>query len=155
MQNPLNSEAAKALGILIPRVAMGYLMTMAGFIKLHDFGLTKFVDSSIGLVPEWFGHEMGRAYLYTLPFVEAAVGLLLIVGLLTRWAAFVNVLLLGSIIYAMKDVKEFAPISSQGALHFNVIYLSIAIFFWLNGGGKISVDQKIFGKGGGGGAGKK
>lgn len=153
MTNPLNSETAKALGFLFPRVALGYLMAMAGFNKLTaKTGLKEFVNDHIAQVPVWFGKEMGRAYLYSLPFLETLVGLLLIVGLFTRWAAFVNVLLLGSFIFAMGSY--LSPIV-KGGPHPNLIYLSVAILIWLNGPGKISVDQKVFSKGGGGGGAPK
>ena len=75
---------------LLARLALGGVLLVAGWIKIRD--ITGSVQSVLAyeLVP----YELARVIAVLLPVVEIAVGLLLVLGLLTRASAAVAGLLM-------------------------------------------------------------
>lgn len=71
---------------LLARLALGGVLLVAGLLKVRD--LTGSVQSVLAY--EIFGYEVSRLIGTVLPIVEIAVGLLLLLGLLTRAAAWVG-----------------------------------------------------------------
>lgn len=75
---------------LVARLAVGGVLLVAGLLKITD--LTGSVQSVMAY--ELFSYPVARLIGSMLPVVEIAVGLLLVVGLLTRGAAAVGGLLM-------------------------------------------------------------
>ena len=66
-------------------------------------------------------------------------GVLIIIGLLTRWAVLLQIpILLGAIIFVNSSKGWFAPESDFG---FSLIVLLLLIVFFIEGGGPISLDN--------------
>ncbi|MFX0538747.1 MauE/DoxX family redox-associated membrane protein [Ornithinimicrobium sp. Y1847] len=75
-------SAPDLVGLLARAVLAGVLL-VAGWVKITDLtGSTQNV-----LAYELFSYDLARFIGVMLPIVEIALGLLLLVGLLTRWAA--------------------------------------------------------------------
>jgi uncharacterized membrane protein YphA (DoxX/SURF4 family) len=85
-----NSPALPWLGVAL-RVAAGGIFIFTGIAKITD-GLATFEDkvAKYQLLP----HFLTAPFAYTLPFLEVLVGIYLVVGLMTRVAAAVSVVLM-------------------------------------------------------------
>jgi uncharacterized membrane protein YphA (DoxX/SURF4 family) len=92
--------------LLVGRVALGLVFLVAAYTKLHFNGGWHFSDyhfffamtiNSYDLLPIWAVELMGR----TLPWFEAALGVLLISGVALRWVGIVASLLLLAFIGGM------------------------------------------------------
>lgn len=66
-------------------------------------------------------------------------GVLLVIGLFTRWAALLQIpILLGAVIFVNAQ-KGFFVAGSE--LLFSIVILGLLIFFFVEGGGPLSVDN--------------
>jgi len=77
------------------RIAAGLVMIIAGYRKAEDLHAAVRATRAYEILPESLVSIFGQA----LPFVEIAVGLFLVAGLLTRWAAFAYLLLLAVFVF--------------------------------------------------------
>lgn len=75
---------------LVARLVLGVVLLIAGGLKLGSLGESVNAVRGFQLLPYALTEPVG----YALPIVEVAVGLLLIVGLFTRWAAAAGALLM-------------------------------------------------------------
>lgn len=101
---------------LVARLIPGAVFLYAGIVKIGNVDGFAFDIRAYQLV----GWDLSRMLAYVLPVVEIAVGVLLIVGLLTRWAALVTALLL-------------------------IAFMGGVVWVWAQG---ISIDCGCFGHGG-------
>ncbi|MGA2030513.1 MAG: DoxX family protein [Verrucomicrobiota bacterium] len=139
---PGNDSTLTSFGLLVLRLWLGLAMFLNhGFDKLNHFSThaAKFPD------PLGIGSAPG---LMLVTFAETAGALLLVFGLLTRFAALTLAIDLG---VAVLMVHKAA--SGGGELAF--IYLAGYVALLIAGGGKFSVDKSLFGKGGSAGLSKK
>jgi uncharacterized membrane protein YphA (DoxX/SURF4 family) len=92
--------------LLIGRVVLGLVFVVAAYTKLHFNGAWHFSDyyfffgmaiNSYNLLPFWAVELLGRA----LPWLEVALGVLLISGIALRWVGIVASLLLLAFIAGM------------------------------------------------------
>lgn len=68
-------------------------------------------------------------------------GFLIIIGLLTRWATLLQIpILLGAVIFVNAPKGVFAAESDLG---FALIVLALLIFFFIQGGGPVSLDYYL------------
>ncbi|MCB2177262.1 MAG: DoxX family membrane protein [Actinomycetales bacterium] len=74
----------------VSRLVLGVVLVWAGAAKAGDLAASVRAVRAFELLPEWLAKPVG----YGLPAVEIVVGVLLIVGLLTRYAAAVGGLLM-------------------------------------------------------------
>ena len=130
-----------SLALLIERVPVGLVFVLAGWMKVHDMGVGKFVEQASGTIPSYLPHALGRAYLHALPWVELISGVLLIVGQFTRTTAVIQSLILISIMMAVTGVH-----GEQGGIHSNVFLLAMTIAIVLLGPGRWSGDGVVFGR---------
>jgi putative oxidoreductase len=140
---PSNTPFSASLALLILRLWLGLTMLINhGFGKLKDFSHLSgdFPD------PLHIGHA---ASLVLVVFAEVVASVLLVMGLLTRFAALVLTINMAVAFFLVH--KHSLSGSHSGELAF--IYLAAYVVLFLAGAGKMSMDQSLFG--GGGGAGKK
>src|SRR5262245_47344936 len=130
----MNTPTKANIGLLLARVPLGLFFLIAGYVHIHN-GLGAFVDSGMTHLPAWLPPNVGKAYLYALPFVEFGVGLFVAVGLMTRLSALVKALILVSILIALGGIEPGKP------FHTNIILLGLALLLALLGGGEISIDR--------------
>ena len=135
---PGNDSTSTSLGLLLLRLWLGLAMFFNhGLDKLANFTdhAAKFPD------PLGIGHAPSLALV---TFAETAGAALLALGLLTRFAALTLVIDLG---VAFVMVHKTA-LSGQGSGELAFVYLAGYVALLIAGGGKISVDKALFGRGG-------
>lgn len=140
MRNPLSTERSNNIGLLLARLPLGVFFVIAGCNKLVGGGFRAFASSSKSLLPAWVPPEAGSIYLHALPFLEVAVGLMIVLGLFTRLAGLVCALVLTSIVIATNSVY------ANALPHPNLIFLGVASMLFFTGGGGISLDGLFFRK---------
>lgn len=134
MTSPLGSAGTLSIGLLLLRLPLGAYMFMAGFNKIFKVGVGEFARGSLSLAPSALPDAVNRAYLHALPFAELLVGALLLLGLFTRYAALVNVMLLVSILVATGIT------GGTGPFHHATMFLGASLMLALVGPGRISLD---------------
>ncbi len=89
-----------------------------------------------------FPVEMGRDapafIIYLAGPIELVGGILIAIGLLTRWAAFISSGLMAAAYWMAHGTQALWPIVNQGELA--VLYCFVFLFISANGGGKWSAD---------------
>jgi|SRR3954469_71813 putative oxidoreductase len=137
---PGNPPFSTSLALLVLRVWLGLTMLIHhGIGKLKDFGHLKgdFAD------PFGIGHTASLALVV---FAEVVASGLLVMGLLTRFAALVLCVNMGVAFFMVH--KAALSGGKSGELAF--IYLAPYVALFLAGAGKVSMDQMLFAGGGGG-----
>jgi uncharacterized membrane protein YphA (DoxX/SURF4 family) len=147
MTNPLRTEKSLNLGLLLARLPMGAFFLIAGIQKLH-MGIDRFVGyaRSSGSAPRAVPPEWVNNYLHAVPFLELAVGTLLILGLVGRLGGLIGALMVISFTIGYSGLHGQSP-SDQGLpFHPNLIYLGLLLLVFLAGPGRISLDGLLFGR---------
>jgi putative oxidoreductase len=129
-------DRAQPLALTVIRVVLGVVMTAHGYTKVFG-GLSKhaaFVHS-LG-IPGWLG--------YVSAFAEFGCGILLIIGLVTRFAAFAICI---DLLVAIFKVHINHGLTGQGGYEFPLALAAIAFALIFFGGGPISADW-LFSTGG-------
>jgi uncharacterized membrane protein YphA (DoxX/SURF4 family) len=128
-----------SLGLLALRAPMGLYFLIAGVNKFRGDGVAAFVESHMKDTTPYMSEHLGRMYLGALPYAEITLGVLLIIGLMTRFVGLVMTLLLVSFTIAVTKLKA-DPLPFQP----NVIYIGVALAVMLCGPGRFSVDGMLF-----------
>jgi putative oxidoreductase len=132
---PGNDSTLTSLGLLALRLTLGLAMLLNhGLEKLTHFNAHAATFANpfgIGSAPS----------LALVTFAETAGAALLVLGLLTRFAALTLVIDLGVAVFMIHK-------SASGAGELAFVYLAGYVTLLLAGGGKFSVDKPLFGKGG-------
>jgi putative oxidoreductase len=125
------SKAPTDLAILILRIFSGAFIMTHGIPKVKKIfsGDLGFGDP-IGLGPE--------VSLVLMAFAEAVCGLLVILGLGTRWATIPLIIGLAVAAFIAHAADPF------GTKEKPLLFLVIFIVLLLTGGGKYSLDRKVF-----------
>jgi uncharacterized membrane protein YphA (DoxX/SURF4 family) len=127
--------------IFLNRLSLGVLFVLAGVRKLLPSGDANMIDKMNGFasyvasqapMPE----ALGKAYGYALPWAEIICGLMLVLGLLTRFSAVLIGLMLLSFLIAMG--LDWWP-ESGPAFSKNVILLTLCVLIVATGSGKFAV----------------
>jgi uncharacterized membrane protein YphA (DoxX/SURF4 family) len=140
MRNPLKTEAAASLGLLLARLPIGVLFLILGFNKLHG-GVDTFVSNTRSTIPSWAPPEAGLRYLQLIPYLEVSVGALLVLGLLTRLAGLVGALMVISFTVAVTGMHD-----ANFPFHPNLVFIGILLTLFFVGPGKLSLDGLFFSK---------
>lgn len=122
-------DAAK----LILRLALGAVFFMHGYQKIFTMGIpgvTGFLDS--------LGFPMAVAFAYILAYGELVFGALLILGLLTHWAAkFAGIVAIVAF-FTVHMSKGFFV--GTGGYEFIILIFAAAVSVMVTGAGKYSLD---------------
>jgi putative oxidoreductase len=135
---PGNDSALTSFALLVLRVWLGAAMLFIhGLDKLTHYSdmAPKFADP-LGIGPQ--------ASLALVVFAEVVGALLLILGLLTRFAALTLMIDLGVAFLMVHNMK----LTGHGSGEMAFIYLAGYVALLIAGGGTFSVDKSLFGKGG-------
>ena len=133
-----------AIACLVLRVVLGVIMIPHGMQKLFGAfggpGLEKTAAffSSVGLTP-------GSFWAWVAALVELGGGIFLVIGLLTRVAAFLVAVEMATAILKVHAPKFFV---SGGGMEFALALAAVAASVLILGGGDFSVDR-VFGLEGG------
>ncbi len=124
----------QALAYALLRLTLGITIFLHGTNRI-EHGIQNFAaamnkDFAATILPRLLVHLFGL----TLPFFEAAVGALLMVGLLTRMALVVGALLMAALVFGMTLREQFIVVGVQliyAAIYFillsNLRYNSISL----------------------------
>ena len=110
------------------RIVIGLLFFCHGTQKLFDF-------------PSALSFEGTPFVIYGAGSIECLGGLLIVLGLLTRWVAFVCSGLMATAYWMAHGMKAFFPIDNGGELA--VIYCFVFLFISAYGSGIWSVDSTL------------
>jgi putative oxidoreductase len=129
MSKWLNS--LQPLGALILRLALGLSMTVHGYQKVVPHGaLNHYAHYIVTLgIPYWLG--------YVSAFTEFVGGMLLVIGLLTRFAAALVAINMLVALFAVGIHQDF------GIYNYIVALVAIAIMLVSYGAGAMALDRKI------------
>lgn len=119
------------IGILILRIALGFLMLTHGYPKFEKLLAG---DLSFGN-PIFLGEELS---LILTVFAEFVCSILLILGLLTRPAVFFLAFTMAVAAFIVHGSDEI------GKQEKSLLYLAGYICLWFTGPGKYSADNRLF-----------
>ncbi|WP_299218635.1 DoxX family protein [uncultured Aquimarina sp.] len=116
---------SKVLALL--RIIMGFLIFWHGTQKLFGYPPTETAQGELS------------SLLLVAGILEFLGGILLIIGLFTRWTAFILSGMM-AVAYCMVFIsKSFLPIINGGEL--SVLYCFIFFYLFFSGGGSFSIDN--------------
>jgi putative oxidoreductase len=117
----------KALSLL--RFMSGFLMFWHGTQKIFGFPPSEFK----GEVPAFIQYGAGG--------IELVAGFFLIIGLFSRWSAFLLSGTMAVAYWLAHGMNAFLPIQNKGELA--ALYCFVYLFLFFAGGGSISVDKAL------------
>lgn len=128
------TEKFSPIILLLARVVIGYMFLLHGTAKFFEFPMS--MTGGNGSVPLFSLFGIGG-------IIEIVGGLLIILGLFTRFTAFI---LAGQMAYAyffmhMTAETVFDPLTNQGELA--VMYCMAFLMLIVTGAGKLSLDAKL------------
>lgn len=131
----------EGMGALLMRLSLGVLFLFAALGKFMAPGGIGGVAQKMQetFASTWLPSFLVVPYVHVLPFVELAVGILLLLGLCTRWAFLLSGLLLISLAFGMMVQQQHAVVAN------NLTYvLMAAAGIWLSArDNPVSVDRVI------------
>jgi uncharacterized membrane protein YphA (DoxX/SURF4 family) len=133
---------ATSLGLLLARIPLGAYFIFASVTKLR-MGVDNFANAMLPSAMKFLPEHLARMYLTYLPWVELSIGILLILGLLTRVVATIIALLLISFTLHTGASGTLSP-DVKLPFHPNLVYLGVALAIMLCGPGWLSLDGLLF-----------
>lgn len=126
---------AKWLDIL--RIVLGVIILMKGiyFVSNIDALRGLFVQNSV----YGFSGLMAMALTHVVAFVHLVGGVLIIIGLVTRFAVVIQIPILLGAVFFVNISKGFSTLNSE--LWLSIIVLMLLVLFWVIGSGPYSVDH--------------
>jgi uncharacterized membrane protein YphA (DoxX/SURF4 family) len=138
----IRHSMATSLGLLFARIPLGAYFIFASVAKLR-MGVDNFASAMLPSAMKFLPEHLARMYLTYLPWVELSVGILLILGLLTRFiAAIITLLLISFTLHA--GVSGALSPDVKLPFHPNLVFLGTALAIMLCGPGWLSLDGLIF-----------
>ena len=131
-----NASANQPKWLTIFRIALGLILFWKGISFLRDSSQLKAMMQSTGI---GLFDNNAQTFSFIITYINLLGGLLIVVGLFTRWAALVQIpILIGAVIF----VNSKAGLSiSNYELILSVIVLLLLIIFVIKGSGFISADE--------------
>ena len=104
----------RRLAYFVFRFVLGVNFFLHGVVRIFWTGLGKFVG---GITKEFAEAPLPEfavaGFAYFIPFAELALGLLLLLGLWTRWAAFFGGLFITALVFGTALRSDWSLLSSQ------------------------------------------
>lgn len=133
------SEKWADIGPLVLRVALGAIFLWHGYDKVFVKGIpaiTGFMGS--------LGLPMPELMAYLLSYGELITGILLILGLLTYWAAKIDAFIALVALFTVHINKGFSV--GDGGYEYIMLILAASIAILVSGAGKYSLDAHLMKK---------
>jgi putative oxidoreductase len=131
----VNSPEVDAI-LLFIRIIMGIMFAMVGWPKIQQ-------------PMSWMGPDSGFPgfFLMLAAISEFIGGLALVLGVLTRIAAFglACTMAVATYVMAVNYGASFVDMQGGKAYNLNLLLLGVALLFMLNGPGRLSLDRLFFG----------
>jgi thiosulfate dehydrogenase [quinone] large subunit len=109
-----NNLFDKHLAYFALRLTLGVNIFLHGAIRVFWTGTNQFVENTVKQFAESPLPEFSvRAFAYTIPFSEILLGLLLILGLWTRWALFFGGLLMTALVFGTATRSDWNALGTQ------------------------------------------
>ncbi|MBC7744495.1 MAG: DoxX family protein [Flavobacterium sp.] len=126
---------AKWLDIL--RIVLGAVILVKGIAFVSDTDALKnlFLQNRV----YGFSGLMAMALTHIIAFVHLVGGILITLGLVTRFAVVIQIPIVLGAVFFVNISKGFSPLNSE--LWLSVIVLMLLVLFWVAGSGPYSVDH--------------
>ncbi|HEY1023839.1 MAG TPA: DoxX family protein [Sphingobacteriaceae bacterium] len=121
----------------IVRIVLGIIILSKGISFISDTEAQQ--DWLIQNSQYQFSGMMAMAVIHIVAFAHLVGGLLIIMGLVTRFACVVQIPILLGAIFFVNLTRGFSPLNSE--LWLSIIVLMLLILFWIVGSGPYSVDH--------------
>ncbi|MCY1526780.1 hypothetical protein D9M68_618200 [compost metagenome] len=121
------------------RILLGLIIFSKGIALISDTAQQQeilFNKSIFG-----FSEMMASLAIHIIAFAHLVGGLLITMGLLTRFAVVIQIPILICAILFVNIANGFSALNSE--LWLSIIVLSLLILFWIIGSGPFSIDQQI------------
>ena len=119
------------------RIVLGLLILSKGIAFISDTEAQKdwiLQNNTFG-----FSGLMAMALVHTVALTHLVGGVLITIGLVTRFAVVVQIPILIGAVFLVNLTKGFSPLNSE--LWLSVIVLMLLILLWIVGSGPYSVDH--------------
>jgi len=132
-----DQHTAKALGFV--RMGLGILIFCKGIAIVSNTQALQalLVQHSVF----GFSGMMASVAIHIVGFVHLVGGILIAIGLLTRFAAVIQIPILLVAVFFVNISRGFSMLNSE--LWLSLIVLLLLILFWVTGSGPYSVDQAM------------
>jgi putative oxidoreductase len=132
-----DAHQVKWLGIV--RIVLGLIIFSKGIALISDTSHQQEIllkNSVFG-----FSEMMSSVAIHLVAFAHLVGGILIAIGLVTRFAVVIQIPILVCAIFFVNLTHGFSPINSE--LWLSIIVLCLLVLFWITGSGAFSVDQQI------------
>lgn len=117
------------------RVALGLFILYKGIMFISN------TDELMNLIREMDIGFFHMALAHYVAFAHLVGGILIALGLLTRWAVLVQIpILIGAVFFANMD-SRFLSVTNSGEFWVSLTVLILLLVFLIYGSGKFSVDE--------------
>lgn len=131
---------AQNLALLLARLTLGLSFALAGYVVLKNHDSNPY---ALGFRPDWLADNVFDAYGKLLPFLEAGIGLLLVLGLFTRVAG-----ILLFILVSFHCATSFsASATPDNAFLHGATLAAFGLVLALTGGGAWALEERMGGGG--------
>ncbi len=115
----------RALAYLVLRLALGLSVMLHGMVRLSIY--TQFINETTKqFAPTFLPPASVHLLAYTLPFIESAIGFLVLIGAATRYALFVGGLFMLVLLFGMNILQQWAIVEIQ--LVYVLLYFLLLAF---------------------------
>ncbi len=132
-------DAHHAKWLDVVRIVLGLIIFSKGIALISDTGRQQelLLNNSIF----GFSEMMSSVAIHLVAFAHLVGGILITIGLVTRFAAVIQIPILICAILFVNISHGFSALNSE--LWLSIIVLFLLILFWVIGSGPISVDHQI------------
>jgi uncharacterized membrane protein YphA (DoxX/SURF4 family) len=132
-------DAHHAKWLAIVRIVLGLIIFSKGIALISDTAN----QQEILITNSVFGFSgmMASVAIHIVAFAHLVGGILITIGLVTRFAAVIQIPILICAILFVNLSNGFSPLNSE--LWLSIIVLSLLVLFWVVGSGPFSVDQQF------------
>src|SRR5688572_2348047 len=107
-QPAVSWQSDVALAYAIFRLTFGVNICLRGIVRIFVLGLDNFANGMIKqFSATWIGPDLINPFAHTLPVIETVIGLMIILGLGTRYALIIGGLMMTSLTFGTMFLGDF------------------------------------------------